>query len=110
VALGAPNTNSGLHHQTVQRRVERAVAEGPMAALDDRPRPSKEPTITLEAKAWLVSLACRKDKDLGYPHELRTTRLLASHARSPPVDTIATMMAMRTARPMANLMASCLDW
>src|ERR1700724_3672498 len=71
----------GLHHQTVQRCVERAVAEGPFAALDDRPRPGREPTITLEAKAWLVSLACRKAKDLGYPHELWTTRLLASHAR-----------------------------
>jgi transposase len=71
----------GLHHQTVQRCVERAVAEGPMEALDDRPHPGKEPTITLEAKAWLVSLACRKAKDLGYPHELWTTRLLAHHAR-----------------------------
>jgi transposase len=71
----------GLHHQTVQRCVERAVAEGPMAALDDRPRPGKVPTITLEAKAWLVSLACRKAKELGYPHELWTTRLLARHAR-----------------------------
>src|SRR5436853_7286957 len=38
----------GLHHQTVQRCVERAV-EGSMAALDDRPRPGKEPTITIEA-------------------------------------------------------------
>ena len=72
----------GLHHQTVQRCVERAVAEGPLAALDDRPRPGREPTITLEAKAWLVSLACRKAKDLGYPHELWTTRLLARHARA----------------------------
>ena len=71
----------GLHHQTVQRCVERAVAEGPMAALDDCPHPGKEPTITLEAKAWLVSLACRKAKELGYPHELWTTRLLARHAR-----------------------------
>jgi transposase len=71
----------GLHHQTVQRCVERAVVEGPMAALDDRPRPGREPSITLEAKAWLISLACRKAKDLGYPHELWTTRLLASHAR-----------------------------
>src|SRR6201997_3487951 len=71
----------GLHHQTVQRCVERAVAEGPMAALDDRPRPGKEPTITLEAKTWLVSLACRKAKELGYPHEVWTTRLLARHAR-----------------------------
>src|SRR5439155_188604 len=65
-----------------QRCVERAVVEGPMAALDDRPRPGREPKITLEAKAWLVSLACRKAKDLGYPHELWTTRLLASHARA----------------------------
>src|SRR5499425_682110 len=71
----------GVHHQTVQRCVERAAVEGPMAALDDRPRSGKEPTITAEAKAWLVSLACRKAKELGYPHELWTTRLLARHAR-----------------------------
>ena len=71
----------GVHHQTVQRCVERAVAYGALAALDDRPRPGKEPTITAEAKAWLVSLACRKAKELGYPHEVWTTRLLARHAR-----------------------------
>ena len=71
----------GLHHQTVQRCVERAVVEGPLAALDDRERPGREPTITPEARAWLVSLACRKAKELGYPHELWTTRLLARHAR-----------------------------
>jgi len=47
--------------------MERTVAEGPMAALDDRPRPGREPTITLEARAWL---ACRKAK---------TKRLLAGH-------------------------------
>ena len=34
--------------------------DGALAALDDRPRPGKEPTITPEAKAWLVSLACDK--------------------------------------------------
>ena len=71
----------GVHHQTVQRCVERAMAYGPLAALDDRPRPGKEPTITPEAKAWLVSLACEKAKEHGYPHELWTTRLLARHAR-----------------------------
>jgi len=71
----------GVHHQTVQRCIERALAYGPSMALDDRPRPGKEPTITPEAKAWLVSLACDKAKDHGYPHELWTTRLLARHAR-----------------------------
>jgi transposase len=71
----------GVHHQTVERCVERALASGPLAALDDRPHPGKEPTITPEAKAWLVSVACDKAKEHGYPHELWTTRLLARHAR-----------------------------
>jgi transposase len=52
-----------------------------MAALDDRSRPGKAPTITAEAKAWIEDLACHKAKELGYPHELWTTRLLARHAR-----------------------------
>jgi len=71
----------GVHHQTVQRCIERAESDGPVAALDDRPRPGKEPVITPEAKTWLVSLACDKAKEHGYPHELWTTRLLARHAR-----------------------------
>src|SRR3954452_14225631 len=71
----------GVHHQTVERCVERALAYGALTALDDRPHPGKEPTITPEAKAWVVSLACDKAKEHGYPHELWTTRLLARHAR-----------------------------
>src|SRR5580700_5736546 len=50
----------GLHHQTVQRCVERAAVEGPMAALDDRPRPGREPTITIEAKARLLASHARE--------------------------------------------------
>jgi hypothetical protein len=38
----------GVHHQTVQRCVERAIAYGAIAALDDLPRPGREPTITAE--------------------------------------------------------------
>lgn len=71
----------GVHHQTAQRCIERAESYGPLSALDDRPRPGKEPVITPEANAWLVSLACDKARDHGYPHELWTTRLLARHAR-----------------------------
>jgi len=52
-----------------------------MAALDDSPRPGKEPAITDTARAWVVSLACQKPKEVGYPHELWTTRLLARHVR-----------------------------
>src|SRR3979490_1266795 len=77
----AVGQRGGVHHQTVQRCVERAVGYGPLAAIEDRPRPGKEPVITPEAKAWLVSLACDKAKEHGYPHELRTTRWLPTHAR-----------------------------
>jgi transposase len=71
----------GVTHQTVQRCLDRAVRFGVMAALDDSPRPGKEPTITDAARAWVVSLACQKPKEVGYPHELWTTRLLARHVR-----------------------------
>ncbi|MBV8095956.1 MAG: helix-turn-helix domain-containing protein [Acetobacteraceae bacterium] len=71
----------GVTHQTVQRCLRRAARLGVLAALDDSPRPGKAPQITQEAKVWLVSLACQKAHDLGYPHELWTTRLLARHAR-----------------------------
>jgi transposase len=71
----------GVTHQTVQRCLARASRFGVMAALDDSPRPGKEPAITVPARAWLVSLACQKAKEVGYPHELWTTRLLARHSR-----------------------------
>jgi hypothetical protein len=71
----------GVAHQTVRRCLLRATRFGAMVALDDSPRPSKQPEITVEARTWLVSVACQKAKDVGYPHELWTTRLLARHAR-----------------------------
>jgi transposase len=76
----------GVTHQTVLRCLDRAVRVGALAALDDSPRPGKAPQITDDAKAWLVSLACEKAKDHGYPHELWTTRLLASHIRAHAVS------------------------
>lgn len=71
----------GVTHQTVQRCLDRAVRFGVMAALDDNPRPGREPTIMDDTKAWVVSLACQKPKELGHPYELWTTRLLARYIR-----------------------------
>jgi DDE superfamily endonuclease len=71
----------GVTHPTVLRCLDRAARFGVMAALDDAPRPGKVRQITPEAQAWLTSLACQKAKDLGYPHELWTMRLLARHGR-----------------------------
>ena len=71
----------GVTQQTVTRCLKRAAELGVIEALDDRPRAGRDPVITAEAKTWLVALACQKPKELGYPHELWTTRLLAAHAR-----------------------------
>ena len=57
----------GVTHQTVQRCLDRAVRFGVMAALDDSPRPGKEPTITDSARAWVVSLACQNAEAAGHP-------------------------------------------
>lgn len=65
----------------IERCVDKALQIGPLAALEDLPGRGKPPAITSEARAWLVSLACQKPKDLGYAAELWTTRLLASHVR-----------------------------
>jgi transposase len=68
-------------HQTVERCLRRARTLGVKEALDDSPRPGCPSTITAEARTFVTDLACRKPKDLGYPHEVWTTRLLAEHVR-----------------------------
>lgn len=65
----------------VERCIDKALQLGPKAALKDLPGRGKPPSITPEARAWVISLACQKPKDLGYSYELWTTRLLAKHIR-----------------------------
>jgi len=65
----------------VERCVNKALQFGWMAALKDLQRSGRPPTITPEARAWVVSLACQKPKDFGYSYELWTTRLLSKHVQ-----------------------------
>jgi transposase len=65
----------------VERCINKALELGVQAALDDLPRSGKPASISSEARAWVVALACQKPKDLGYPHEMWTTTLLAEHVR-----------------------------
>src|SRR3990170_6324216 len=71
----------GTNRPKVERSIDKALGLGALAALSDIPRSGRTPTITPEARAWVVSLACQKPKDLGYSYELWTTKLLASHVR-----------------------------
>jgi transposase len=65
----------------VERSVQKALDYGVRSALRDLPRRGRSPRISAEAKAWLVSVACTKPKDLGYAAETWTTRELARHVR-----------------------------
>ena len=72
----------GANRPKVERCVDKALELGALAALDDLPGRGRKRTITEEARAWLVALACEKPKDLGYAQELWTMALLAEHART----------------------------
>lgn len=65
----------------VYKWIDRALAVGVEAALRDKHHRPKEPVITEEAKAWVVSLACTKPKDHGYSGEVWSHRQLAKHVR-----------------------------
>ena len=69
----------GTNRQKVIRCINKALAYGIDEAITDLPRSGKPPKITGEARAWIISIACMKPKDVGYPHELWTHKLLAEH-------------------------------
>ncbi len=73
------------HLRTNRPKVERALTKalefGVRAALEDLPGRGRRPTLTPEARAWVVNLACQPPTTLGYAQELWTTRLLAKHVR-----------------------------
>jgi len=62
--------------------ISKAFSFGIHAALEDLPRSGRSRKISSGARTWILSLACSKPLDHGYPHELWTQRLLAEHIRS----------------------------
>ncbi len=75
-----------MTRKSVAKWINRALAVGPSAALKDAYHRPKEPSITEEARAWVVSLACIKPKDLGYAAEMWTRSALAGHVRGHAVE------------------------
>src|SRR6516165_8018748 len=69
------------HRPRVERCIAKALELGIRPALQDLPGRGRRPALSVEARAWVVALACQKPKELGYAQELWTTRLLAQHVR-----------------------------
>ena len=71
------NTNRPL----VERCIDKAIAFGVMVALKDLPGRGIKPTITDDAKSWVLSIACTPPKELGFANEVWTYSLLIKHIR-----------------------------
>lgn len=71
----------GLSRESVYSNIDKALAFGPIAALDDLSGRGVSAEISDEDKAWVVNLACSSPKDHGYAYELWTYSLLARHIK-----------------------------
>lgn len=67
---------------TVYKCIDKALAAGPDAGLKDHYHRPFDPSITNEAKAWVINLACTKPKEHGLAAELWTLKELAKYSRT----------------------------
>ena len=72
----------GLSRPTIYKCIDKALAAGASVGLKDHYHRPYAPQISDEAKAWVVSLACCKPKDLGLAAELWTQSALAQYVRT----------------------------
>lgn len=73
---------TGTSRQTIYEYIDRASSIGVREALKDKYHRPKAPTITEDAKIWVLNIACQKPKDFGYAAELWTYSQLAKHVRT----------------------------
>ncbi len=69
----------GTNRPKVERTIDKALAFGANVALKDLHRVGRPRSISSEARAWIISLACSKPKDYGYASELWTNQALTKH-------------------------------
>lgn len=97
----------GTNRPKVERCVDKALQFGVARALKDLPGRGRHPLITAEARAWVVSLACMKPRDLGYSYELWTTRLLAQHVREHCLENGHPSLARLGRGTVSKILAKC---
>jgi transposase len=63
----------------VERCIDKALGYGVIESLKDLPRSGRKTTITDDAKAWVLNLACSPPKEFGYAAETWTYSMLVKH-------------------------------
>ncbi len=71
----------GLSRKAIYKWIDRALARGIEAGIQDQYHTPKLPVITPQAKAWVINIACTKPKEFGYAAEIWSHRQLAEHTR-----------------------------
>ena len=66
----------------VQLCIDKALAGGIEAGLKDLPRKGRPSEISIEAKTWIINLACSKPTDHGLAAERWTLEQLANYVRA----------------------------
>ena len=82
IALRRIAQEQGVTRMTVDKYIKKAHSMGVETGLKDLYHRPKDPVITPEAKAWVVSLACTKPVDLGLAAETWTRSALAAYVRT----------------------------
>jgi len=72
---------TNLSRESIYKHLEKVLLFGVDEALKDAEHSPKDPTITEEAKLWVVNIACTKPKDHGYAAEVWSYDSLAKHTR-----------------------------
>ena len=68
-----------IDYKTVRRWIKRVLDLGVKEGLTDKSRSGRPKDITVESRAWIVSLSYMNPNDLGYSHETWTQRLMAQY-------------------------------
>ena len=78
-SISAIHRQLGVSRPTIYKCIDKALVAGVNAGLKDAYHRPFAPVITEAAKAWVISVACIKPKDLGLAAELWTLSALARH-------------------------------
>lgn len=82
IEISTAASRAGTSRPSAYKCIDKALAMGVSAGLKDTPHSPGNAEITLEAKAWVTSLACRKPKDLGFAAEVWSRQTLADYVRA----------------------------
>lgn len=106
--MGIPKISQmlGTTVPKVSRCIDKALTLGAEAALNEEQRSGRPAEVTPEAKAWVISLACQKPKEIGYSYEVWTQRPLAKHVREHEVAEGHECLARMSASSVSRLLAA----